>query len=587
MPTFQDAFFSYARADSKAFVIALKEQLQAKGIGQIWLDQDDIPAATDWQQRIDEAIGRAHHFIYVISPSAMASPYCKLELTLARQYGKRIIPLLHGAGGDSKAWAIADPEGCTAVRQLNWIWCRDGLDDPEQFVERLSRTLHYCDETTGAAQAHVQTYVHQHTALLTQALTWERHHRQTRYLLVGTDRQSAETWLQTRFADGEPLPCTPSDLHCEFITESTKNASNLMTQVFLCHSDQDQAPAEQLRRSLLRQGITVWNYRTDIQTSQDYNSAITGGIEEADNILFLLSPQSAQSPYCQRELQQALDLHKRVIPVLAAPTQPELVPESLRTLQYVDLTDNAQASDYLADESQLLKLLGTDAAYHTEHKTWLVQALKWQWQQRQQPNPTLLLRGYNLRRAETWLKVARTHRHQPTPLHEQFIAESLRQPPNVSLDVFISYSRVDSDFARRLNDALQTQSKRTWFDQESIATGTDFQQEIYRGIESSDVFVFVLSPEAVTSPFCADEVEYAQGLNKRMVTVLHRAVDVADLHPVLGKLQWLDFREHNGDFQAIFAGLLRTLDTDREHLKTHTFILARALEWDTKGRDEG
>ena len=583
MPTFQDAFISYARADSKAFVITLKERLQSKGIGQIWLDQDDIPAATDWQQRIDEAIGRAHHFIYVISPSAMASPYCKLELTLARQYGKRIIPLLHGAGGDSKAWAIADPEGCTAVRQLNWIWCRDGLDDPEQFVERLSRTLHYCDETTGAAQAHVQTYVHQHTALLTQALTWERHHRQTRYLLVGTDRQAAETWLQTRFADGEPLPCTPSDLHCEFITESTKNASNLMTQVFLCHSDQDQAPAEQLRRSLLRQGITVWNYRTDIQTSQDYNSAIGQGIEEADNIVFVLSPQSAQSPYCQKELAQALALNKRVIPVLAAAVEPDLVPEGLRNLQHIDLTDNIQASDYLADESQLLKQINTDAAYHTEHKTWLVQALKWQ---RQQQNPTLLLRGYNLRQAETWLKVARTHRYPPTELHDQFIAESLRQPPDSSLDVFISYSRVDSDFARRLNDALQTQGKRTWFDQESIATGSDFQQEIYRGIESSDVFVFVLSPEAVTSPFCADEVEYAQGLNKRMVTVLHRAIDVADLHPVLGKLQWLDFREHDGDFQANFAGLLRTLDTDREHLETHTRLLVRSGEWDRRGRDE-
>jgi WD40 repeat protein len=583
MPTFQDAFISYARADSKAFVIALKEQLQAKGIGQIWLDQDDIPAATDWQQRIDEAIGRAHHFIYVISPSAMASPYCKLELTLARQYGKRIIPLLHGAGGDSKAWAIADPEGCTAVRQLNWIWCRDGLDDPEQFLETLSRTLSYCDENTGAAQAHVQTYVHQHTALLTQALSWQQHHRQTRYLLVGTDRQAAETWLHTRFADGEPLPCTPSDLHCEFITESTKNASNLMTQVFLCHSDQDQAPAEQLRRSLLRQGITVWNYRTDIQTSQDYNSAIGQGIEEADNVVFVLSPQSAQSPYCQKELAQALALNKRVIPVLAATVEPDQVPEGLRNLQHIDLTDNTQASDYLADESQLLKQLNTDAAYHTEHKTWLVQALKWQ---RQQQNPTLLLRGYNLRQAETWLKVARTHPHPPTELHNQFIAESLRQPPDSSLDVFISYSRVDSDFARRLNDALQTQGKRTWFDQESIATGSDFQQEIYRGIESSDVFVFVLSPESVTSPFCADEVEYAQGLNKRMVTVLHRPIDTADLHPVLAKLHWLDFREHDGDFQANFAGLLRTLDTDREHLETHTRLLVRSGEWDRRGRDE-
>jgi len=581
MPTFQDAFISYGQADSKAFAIALKEQLKAKGLSQIWLDLHDIPSVTNWQERINEAIGQSHHFIYVISPSALDSIHCQKELALARQYGKRIIPLMYAGGADVEDRAKADP----ILRPIQWIWCRDNLDDPESFLNTLSRILHYCDEQTGQEQPHLKAYVHQHTTLLIQALSWESpdHHRETRYLLVGTDRQSAETWLQTRFADGEPLPCTPSDLHCEFITESTKNANNLMTQVFLCHSDQDQTSAEQIRRSLLRQGITVWNYRTDIQTSQDYNSVIGQGIEEADNIAFVLSPHSAQSPYCQQELAQALALHKRVIPVLAAAVEPDLVPEGLRNLQHIDLTDNTQASDYLADESQLLKQLNTDAAYHTEHKTWLVQALKWQ---RQQQNPTLLLRGYNLRRAETWRAVARTHRHPPTALHEQFIAESQRQPPNPALDVFISYSRVDSDFARRLNDALQTQGKRTWFDQESIATGSDFQQEIYRGIESSDVFVFLLSPESVNSPFCADEVEYAQGLNKRMVTVLHRPIDTADLHPVLAKLQWLDFREHDSDFQANFAGLLRTLDTDREHLETHTRLLVRSGEWDRRGRDE-
>jgi WD40 repeat protein/tetratricopeptide (TPR) repeat protein len=69
--------------------------------------------------------------------------------------------------------------------------------------------------------------------------------------------------------------------------------------------------------------------------------------------------------------------------------------------------------------------------------------------------------------------------------------------------------RADSDFARKLNDRLQRQGKRTWFDQESIASGADFQQEIYKGIEASDHFLFILSPKSVNSPYCADEVEYA------------------------------------------------------------------------------
>ncbi|MEM6840406.1 MAG: toll/interleukin-1 receptor domain-containing protein, partial [Cyanobacteria bacterium P01_C01_bin.120] len=219
-----------------------------------------------------------------------------------------------------------------------------------------------------------------------------------------------------------------------------------------------------------------------------------------------------------------------------------------------------------------------------EHKVLLTQALKWE---RQQRNPSILLRGYNLRHAEAWLKVAQTRaRHQPTARQTEFLQESLRQPPAPSLDVFISYSRVDSDFARQLNDRLQLQGKLTWFDQESIASGADFQQEIYRGIETSDHFLFILSPEAVNSPYCADEVEYAQKLHKRIVTVLCRPIDTSDLHPVLAAVQWIDFRKHDGDFNANFRDLLRTLETDRAHLEAHTRLLVRALEWEHKNQSK-
>ena len=591
----KDVFISYGRADSKAFASQLSQRLSAMGVS-VWFDFNDIPLATDFQERMDDGIAKAHNFLYIISPSSVNSPYCDKELQLALKYRKQIIPLMHVEEISPQTWKRRNPKGTEAdwqafkvagkhcsfdnlnetARKLNWVpfWPED---DVKTWLQNLAALLRQ-----------EQDYVQHHTQLLSQALDWECHHRQTRYLLVGTERQQAETWLASRLTD-EALPY-PLPLHCEFIAESIKNANNLMTQVFLCHSDRDQNSAEQIRQSLLRRGITVWNYRTDIQTSQDYTSAIAQGIEEADNIIFILSPHSANSPYCQHELKQALSLHKRVIPVLAAPVEPEQVPASLRSLQYIDLTDNVDGIDdtsdeaellkrlnYKSDESELLKLLDSDAAYHTEHKTWLTQALKWE---RQQHEPAMLLRDYNLHRAETWLKVARTHCYPPTELQAKFIAASLRQPPSLSSDVFISYSRVDSDFARRLNWALQAQGKRTWFDQESIAKGTDFQQEIYRGIESSGSMLFVLSPQAISSPYCADEVEYAARLNKRIVTVLHRPIDTDDLHPVLANIQWLDFRDHDGDFQVNFQHLLRTLDTDRAHLEAHTRLLGRAREWD-------
>ena len=73
-------------------------------------------------------------------------------------------------------------------------------------------------------------------------------------------------------------------------------------------------------------------------------------------------------------------------------------------------------------------------------------------------------------------------------------------------------------------------------------------------------------------------------LNKRMVSVLYRLVEAKDLHPELGKVQWTDFNANEGEFEANFKELLRTLDTDPVHLRYHTGLLVKAIEWDDKGR---
>ena len=128
------------------------------------------------------------------------------------------------------------------------------------------------------------------------------------------------------------------------------------------------------------------------------------------------------------------------------------------------------------------------------------------------------------------------------------------------------------------------QGKTTWFDQESIASGSDFQQEINRGIKACDNFLFILSPRSVNSPYCNSEVEYAASLNKRFVTVLYREVEPRKLHPELAKIQWIDFNGNLLDFNANFNQLVRTLDTDREHLRSHTKWSQRALEWEDKDK---
>ena len=557
MSGFKDAFISYGRADSKAFAKQINDRLIAAGLD-VWFDFEDIPLAVDYQYQIDDGIEKAHNFLFIISPHAVNSPYCAREIQRACRRNKRIIPLMHVEEISWEIWRQRHPQGNDedwqayqakglhssfpnmhpAIAKINWINFRSGMDD---FDRAFTGLLAIFDRQ--------QDYVHQHTNWLVRGLTWDRHQKQPRHLLTGEARQQAEAWLKIRFKDQQP-PCMPTDLHCEFITESTKNANNLMTQVFLSYAEEDKSIMEQVRRSLRRASFTVWTNTTDIQTGVAFQQAINRGVEEADNLVYLLSPAALQSAYCQREIDYALSLNKRIIPLLAGATNLAQAPAVLQDLQYIDLTDNVEAADYQQDESQLLRILHQESAYYEAHKILLAKALKWE---RQKRNPCILLRGYNLRQYETWLKMAKQReQHRPTPLQEAFVAASLRQPPDQTLGVFISYAPIDRDFARKLNETLQIQGKTTWFEQESIASGIDFQAELYRGIENAENFLLIISPSSVNLSACLAELAYAQKLNKRIVPVLYRQVLQSEQLKTLANTQWIDFREHEGDFLTNF-----------------------------------
>ncbi|MEO0867028.1 MAG: TIR domain-containing protein [Cyanobacteria bacterium J06642_11] len=592
MGDFYDVFISYGRADSKAFVVNLCQRLIDAGY-RVWFDFNDIPLGVDFQHQIDSGIEQSHNVVFVIAPHSVNSPYCTKEIELALRHGKRIIPILHvetisretwqgrNPGGTDVQWQEYQAKGLHSsfanmhpeVSKINWVYMREQEDDFEASFHGLGQVI----------QRH-QNYVEQHTQLLSASLAWQRQQKQIEFLLLGETRQQAEHWLKHRFKD-EQAPCLPTDLHCEFITESLKNAHNNMTQVFLAYAQADTQVMDEIRRSLQRQGLTVWSNQTDIATGDGFKRAVARGIEAADTLIYLLSPDSLRSKYCQQELDYALALHKRVIPLLVRPLASAIPSKELAALQYIDLTDNVDPADYCSDESELIKTLNHDAAYYEQHKTLLVKALKWK---RQQHNASVLLRGYDLRHGEAWLKTAtKRSLHPATNYHREFIQESLDHPPPVSIDVFISYSSADADIARRVNNELQSQGKTTWFDQESIAAGTaNFQQEIYQGIEISDNFLFVLSPRSVQSPYCKQEVEHAARFNKRFVTILHHPVETKQLHPKLAKVQWLDFSQQRRDFSTQFNHLVRILDTDRDHVQSHTKWLQRALEWQKKDQSQ-
>ena len=69
--------------------------------------------------------------------------------------------------------------------------------------------------------------------------------------------------------------------------------------------------------------------------------------------------------------------------------------------------------------------------------------------------------------------------------------------------LFISYSRKDTEFTRKLTGRLAADGLEAWVDWQDIPPSVDWMKEIQKGIEDADVFLFLVSPDSIASPICA------------------------------------------------------------------------------------
>ncbi|MGH7555740.1 MAG: toll/interleukin-1 receptor domain-containing protein, partial [Longimicrobiales bacterium] len=143
---------------------------------------------------------------------------------------------------------------------------------------------------------------------------------------------------------------------------------------------------------------------------------------------------------------------------------------------------------------------------------------------------------------------------------------------------FISYSRRDRDFARRLVDALRTRNRDAWVDLEGIEPSEEWLKKLHAAIDAAPAFVFVISPDSASSRHCDDEIRYATESNKKLIPILCREVNAERLPEALARIQWISFLD-DARFDECVEELIRALDTDLEWNARHTRLLVRAREW--------
>lgn len=92
-------------------------------------------------------------------------------------------------------------------------------------------------------------------------------------------------------------------------------------------------------------------------------------------------------------------------------------------------------------------------------------------------------------------------------------------------NIMISYSTRRKEVAIDIFDCLIENKFSVWMAPTSIPEGSDYLDEIYTAIDVSQIVLFVLSEESLSSQWCKHELIYAVGQNKKILPVQITDID--------------------------------------------------------------
>jgi hypothetical protein len=121
--------------------------------------------------------------------------------------------------------------------------------------------------------------------------------------------------------------------------------------------------------------------------------------------------------------------------------------------------------------------------------------------------------------------------------------------------VFISYSRKDIDFVRKLAGDLESAGYDVWWDLSDLRGGDDWVNTIPAAIASSQYFIVVLTPAAGGSEWVRKEYTQALSLHKKVIPILLKPGSVPF---ALNTINFVNFT--SGEYAERFQELLSALD---------------------------
>jgi WD40 repeat protein len=190
--------------------------------------------------------------------------------------------------------------------------------------------------------------------------------------------------------------------------------------VFVSYSRRDISFASQLHVFLAGRGKDVWIDAEDIPASSPWRAEIAAAIDAADNVVFVVSPDSVRSEECTRELEYAEAHGKRIVPIVCRETDPHAASHAVAELNWIFARDG---DDRDAALETLLRAIETDLQWLRAHTRLLVRAVEWDSKRR---DASLLLRGTELHTVERLLAEHGDADPAPTALQREYVVLSRR-----------------------------------------------------------------------------------------------------------------------------------------------------------------
>lgn len=128
-------------------------------------------------------------------------------------------------------------------------------------------------------------------------------------------------------------------------------------------------------------------------------------------------------------------------------------------------------------------------------------------------------------------------------------------------DVFISYSRKDTEVANKICAALQKNGITFFIDRQGIGGGMEFPTELAQAILDSQLFLFLASRNSYLSKFTINEIYFAfnkKERNKLLPYVIDDSTLPVGLEFAFASVNWRTIQEHPID-TILVNDLLRLL----------------------------